>query len=290
MSRWVSALNSAIFVSRRLQEQERAINHHHAIGIPLPSESYLTLFHSYIPVELLFDHYKQQQPFMMDSRKGQKRGRDSPDLSDGEELYQSRTESCSSGDTILTRELVIEDTQVEVFEQNDLVVVEVSRRAPETDLLTQEENESHSTSRVEVSPVPAILHSNHYQLRTGTQRYRTSTQQLLASTRSEQLHGTLGGTRNTQTHPRRKTRKGRRKSPPSAIKKAEMLSSSSTVCGLPYRGETNPLAINCTCHMYAIVQPQAMLYPIQSPTKHSLSSCCEQCRDKCKLFSEMDNF
>ena len=290
-------MNSAIFVSRRLQEQERTIKHHHAVGIPLPKESYLTLFHSYIPIELLFDHQKPQQPFVTEHRKGQKRGRDSPYQSDGEELCYSRTESCSSGDTVLTRELVIDNTQVEVFEQNDLVVVEVCKRAPETDSFTQDENESCPTSRVdttsqssrEISPVPTILHSSHYQLRTGTQRYRTSTQQLLASTRSEQLHATPGHSRSTSTHPRRKTRKNSRKSPPSAIKKEEMFSAS-TVSGLPYRGQTNPLAINCTCHMYAIVQPQAMLYPIQSPTKHSLSSCCEQCRDKCRLFSEMDNF
>ena len=290
-------MNSAIFVSRRLEEQERAISHSRAVGIPLPKENQLTLFHSYIPVELLFDHQKSQQPFGTDHRKGKKRSRDSPDQSDGEELCQSRTESCSSGDTVLTRELVIGNTQVEVFDHNDLVVVEVCRRAPESDSFTQDESESCPTSRAdvvsqssrEISPVPTILHSSHYQLRTGTQRCRTSTQQLLASTRSEQLHATPGHSRNATTRPRRKTRKNSRKSSPSAVKKEELLSAS-TVSGLPYRGQTNPLAINCTCHMYSIVQPQAMLYPIQSPTRHSLSSCCDQCRDKCKLFSEMDNF
>lgn len=303
-SRWVTALNSAIFLSRRLQEQERAISHHLAAGKPLPKEGYLTLWSHYIPTQLLSNHHQQSSMIAAGSRKGQKRSRDSPDISDGEELCRSRTESCSSGDTVLTRELVIDDTQVEVFEQNDLVVVEVFRRStPETNLVIQEVNASKSspTSQTgatsqnsrDVSPAPVVLHSSHYQLRTGTQRYRTqnSSQQLLASTRSEQLSRTLGSSKSsTAPHPRRKTKKDRRQSSPAAIKKTELLGSTSTVSGLPYRGETNPLAVNCTCHMYAIAQPRAMLYPIQSPTKQSLTNCCEQCRDKCKIFNEMDNF
>lgn len=62
--------------------------------------------------------------------------------------------------------------------------------------------------------------------------------------------------------------------------------------GLPYKGEKNPLASNCSCHAYAIEPIQVFLFPTKfSPKTNSpFSSCCERCRGKCSVIYDLGTF
>ncbi len=63
--------------------------------------------------------------------------------------------------------------------------------------------------------------------------------------------------------------------------------------GLPYRGHRNPLASYCTCHAYAIEPSSAMLVSSNSSFSREddpFKSCCQQCRDKCRLLRDLALF
>ncbi len=65
-------------------------------------------------------------------------------------------------------------------------------------------------------------------------------------------------------------------------------------CGLPYKGYKNPLASYCTCHAYAIEPSSALL--VSSTSSSTLQdndpykTCCQQCRDKCRLLRDLSLF
>lgn len=68
--------------------------------------------------------------------------------------------------------------------------------------------------------------------------------------------------------------------------------------GLPYKGHKNPLASYCSCHAYAIEPSSAMLVsqhmpPLQQKGKKEedpFKSCCQRCRDKCRLIKDLSLF
>lgn len=63
----------------------------------------------------------------------------------------------------------------------------------------------------------------------------------------------------------------------------------SSIKGLPYRRNNNPLASYCDCHSYAIQEPRAMLFPIKSPPRDPFITCCERCRNKCPVVRDLSN-
>ena len=62
--------------------------------------------------------------------------------------------------------------------------------------------------------------------------------------------------------------------------------------GLPYKGNKHPLASYCSCHAYDIEQSRTMLLTSNNSVCDSnpFRSCCEQCRDKCRLLRDLSLF
>ena len=150
----------------------------------------------------------------------------------------------------------------------DLVVIDVddnhsSREStPSNDILTPP-----VTTESRTSPV---VRKSHYKIRTILSPYR-----MVVSRKSPQP--SWDAISNSSSDWRTKTTE----------------STVSTVSnGLPYKGHKNPLASYCTCHAYAIEQSSAMLISSNSSLQDEdpFKSCCQQCRDKCRLLKDLSLF
>ena len=245
---WVNGLNTALFIYRRIAEQETAIEQYTAEGYTVPVGKSI--------------YFPEKKPTKREKR-GTKRTRDE----------QIGVESDGSVVVIHSGDQLV--PELEIVEEPDVVVVEVSDHSsrgstPFSDIL-----DISSVSESRTSPV---VRKAHYKIRTINSPYRP----VNRTRRSPQPHH-----RDTLTQ----TTSSQRSLTDWRTRTTESNSSGAFSIGLPYKGSKNPLASYCTCHAYAIEPSRAMLLPTDTPTNSDpFSSCCEQCRDKCRLIRDLATF
>lgn len=251
----MAGLKTAKYVYERLTEQKRALAALRESGKPLPADGWLGRRYLYLPEDMqqLKKGFAPRQV-----RRDRRRSR-----SDGELTKRGRSSSGSSGGLFQKRSTGSPpaELEVEVLEQSDLVIVEEiysnSSRgtSPATSIPSSEEDGASSDS--------PVVQRTHYKLRTGTIPDKAP---LVLSSHHYRHHS-----RQRKDWPLR------------------TIGSPTAVQGLPYKKSNNPLASYCECHTYAIEESRAMLFPAKSPPRDPFSSCCERCRDKCRVVRDLSN-
>ena len=250
-------LNNAKYVYDRLAEQEKALKDFQASGKKVPEDGWLGRRYLYFSEE---DSLKSRKERARKQRGDRRRSRSDGELTDGMSSSASVRPSTANGS--LPRSLM----EFEVVEHSDMVIVEeiysdTSRgTSPATSIPSSEEDAVDS---------PVVLHT-HYKLRTGTIPDRAPVP--FTTHHHHQLH------HSSRSRSSRKTNKDWQ----------SKTIGGGTITGLPYKNN-NPLALFCECHEYAIEEPRAMLFPAKSPPRDPYSSCCERCRDKCKVVRDLSN-
>ena len=145
------------------------------------------------------------------------------------------------------------EPEVEIVEESDMVVVEVSDCSRDT---------TPCSDHGELSRYSPVVRKSHYKIRTGIAPHRPV---LTTSHTADRLALTIPSQPDWRT---------------------QTTGSIHSSHGLPYKGKKSPLACSCSCHIYALEPARTLLFPIhQSPDTYSpYHSSCEQCRGKCPIF------
>ena len=251
-------LNNAKYVYDRLAEQNKALEDLQASGKKVPEDGWLGRRYLYFSEEESIKSRKEQA---RKQRGDRRRSRSDGEVTDGRSL--SASVRPSSATSSLPRSLM----EFEVVEHSDMVVVEeiysdTSRGTSPAASIPSSEEDSAVDS-------PVVVRT-HYKLRTGTIPDRAPAPFTTHS--HHQLH-------HSRSRSSRKNNKDWQ---------SKTIGGTTAITGLPYRND-NPLALFCECHQYAIEEPRAMLFPAKSPPRDPFSSCCERCRDKCKVVRDLSN-
>lgn len=153
----------------------------------------------------------------------------------------------------------LSEPEVEIVEESDMVVVEVSDCSRDT---------TPCSDHGELSRYSPVVRKSHYKIRTGIAPHRPI---LTSSHTTDRLALTLSSQPDWRT---------------------QTTGSTHSSHGLPYKGKKSQLKCSCSCHIYALEPARALLFPIQqSPDTHGpYHSCCEQCRGKCPVFRDLNTF
>lgn len=255
--RWVNGLNNAKYVYEKLVDQHRALDNYKSSGKKVPEDGWLGRRYLYFSEESF--QRSRKELVERQRRKGERRR----SQSDSEVTEQNRMDSSLVLSPRTDTGSPHSQMEFEVVEHSDMVIVEeiTSNSSRGTSPATSIPSEEEAVDS------PVVLHTQ-YKLRTGTIPDRAP----LPSISTHHLHQRLRSRHNKEWH----------------SKTFEAANTMNVITGLPYKSN-NPLASYCECHAYAIEEPRAMLFPAKSPPRDPFSSCCERCRNKCRVVRDLSN-